>query len=260
MKYMGSKSKIANKIISVILEHAESSKYKIWVEPFVGGANVIKNVPSEFERLGYDKNYYLIEMYKFLQSNGFSYTEDIPKSLYNSVREAYNNNSQIVDGKEVNPSFIGWIGFMASANGRFFDGGYSGISNTKLGTQRNYIDESIRGLKKEFPLLKNISFESSDYQSLNFENAIIYCDPPYKGTKTYNTSKNFNHEVFYNWCRQQSKKNLVFVSEYNMPSDFICIWEQEVKSSLSANGICGGSKKSIEKLFKIDTLRSKDAL
>jgi hypothetical protein len=31
---------------------------------------------------------------------------------------------------------IGWIGWMGSANGRFFDGGYSGKSNTKIGTVR----------------------------------------------------------------------------------------------------------------------------
>ena len=32
-------------------------------------------------------------------------------------------------------------------------------------------------------------------------------------------------------------------------NDFICIWEKEVKSSLSANGKSGGNKNSIEKLF-----------
>ena len=36
-----------------------------------------------------------------------------------------------------------------------------------------------------------------------------------------------------------------------MPSDFICIWEKEVKSSLSANGKIGGSKNSVEKLFTL---------
>jgi DNA adenine methylase len=39
------------------------------------------------------------------------------------------------------------------------------------------------------------------------------------------------------------------MSEYQMPDDFICIWEKETKSSLSANGKSGGNKKSTEKLF-----------
>ena len=42
----------------------------------------------------------------------------------------------------------------------------------------------------------------------------------------------------------------VFISEYNAPEDFECIWQKEVKSSLSANGEIGGNKTSIEKLFR----------
>lgn len=86
---------------------------------------------------------------------------------------------------------------------------------------------------------------------MNFEGCLIYNDPPYKGTKTYNTSKNFDHNKFYDWCREQAKHNVVFVSEYNAPDDFECVWEQEVKSSLSANGVIGGNKVSIEKLFLV---------
>ena len=29
------------------------------------------------------------------------------------------------------------------------------------------------------------------------------------------------------------------------------VWQQEVKSSLSANGVAGGSKVSVEKLFRV---------
>ncbi|PJC56904.1 hypothetical protein CO024_00620, partial [Candidatus Gracilibacteria bacterium CG_4_9_14_0_2_um_filter_38_7] len=42
----------------------------------------------------------------------------------------------------------------------------------------------------------------------------------------------------------------VFVSEYSAPDDFECVWEKKVKSSLSANGVCGGNKGSVERLFK----------
>ena len=46
---------------------------------------------------------------------------------------------------------IGWIGWMGSANGRFFDGGYSGKSNTKIGTVRDYIKEAISNIEKQLP-------------------------------------------------------------------------------------------------------------
>ena len=251
MKYMGSKARIAKHILPIMLEEAEKRGITTWVEPFVGGANMIKNVPKDFKRIGFDNNQYLIDMYNFLQKNGFIYTENISKELYSEVRESYNNSSWHISDGEVESSFIGWVGFMASANGRFFDGGYSGVSKTKIGTERNYIDESIRGLKKEFSDLQDVNFISSNYINLDFNNTLIYCDPPYKGTKTYNTSKNFDHNSFYDWCRNQAHNNLVFVSEYQAPDDFVEVWSQEVKSSLSANGVCGGSKKSIEKLYKV---------
>ena len=252
MKYMGSKARIAKHILPIMLEEAEKKGITTWVEPFVGGNNMIKTVPKQMKRVGYDKNVYLIEMYKHIQKYGFTYTEQISKDLYDECRNAYNTDSWHVGTQEVDASFIGWVGFMASANGRFFDGGYSGISKTKIGTERNYIDESIRGLKKEFTYLQDVEFISEDYLNLDFENCLIYNDPPYKGVKTYNTSKNFDHDKFFDWCREQSKRgNVVFVSEYEAPEDFVCVWQQEVKSSLSANGVSGGNKVSVEKLFKV---------
>jgi DNA adenine methylase len=82
-------------------------------------------------------------------------------------------------------------------------------------------------------------------------NSIIYCDIPYQGTKQYSTSKDFNHSNFWNWCGDMvSKGHTIFVSEYEAPTDFECVWQKEAKSSLSANGVIGGNKVSVEKLFK----------
>ena len=256
MKYMGSKARIAKQLLSIILEEVNNKGFTHWVEPFVGGCNMIKNVPDTMVRLGFDNNKYLIAMYQHLQQHGFDFPNTIDKPHYNNVRSYYNNNGSYlgVNGRTLVPfkdSYVGWVGFMASTNGRFFDGGYSGISKTKIGTERNYIDESIKGLKKEFDLIQDVNFQTKSFEELDFKDCIIYCDPPYKGTKTYNTSKNFDYELFYDWCRKQSIHNLVFVSEYTMPDDFIEVWSQEVKSSLSANGVIGGNKTSVEKLFKI---------
>lgn len=250
MKYMGSKSKIANDIINTIKNHCDDNNFiiKTWIEPFVGGSNIIKNISDDIIKIGYDNNKYLIEMYKSLQLNGINYfTHNIPKELYDSVRECYKNKNNMYEN-----DYIGWIGFMASANGRFFDGGYSGISYTKIGTKRNYIDESIRGLEKELESLKNVKYNYNTYENLNFKNSLIYCDPPYKNTKVYNTSKNFNYNNFYDWCiNQNNNGNMIFISEYDMPSDFECIWKKDHTSSLRANNKISGAKNSVEKLFVI---------
>lgn len=55
-------------------------------------------------------------------------------------------------------------------------------------------------------------------------------------------------EVNLEWCRRM--KNIghtIFVSEYNAPEDFRCVWESELVSSL----VVSGSKKSTEKLFTL---------
>ena len=71
------------------------------------------------------------------------------------------------------------------------------------------------------------------------------CDIPYVGTDAYvvNEEKGFNHVEFYKWALQQ--KELVIISEYNMPDDFICI--DAIEKSVLLNS--GASKKAIEKLF-----------
>ncbi len=58
--------------------------------------------------------------------------------------------------------------------------------------------------------------------------ALIYCDIPYQGTKGFSTSKDFDHDVFWEWVRMMSESNVVIVSEQSHPEDFVVIWEQTV--------------------------------
>ena len=51
MKYQGSKNRIAKHILPIMLEHRGD---RPWVEPFVGGANMIDKVTGA--RIGYDLN------------------------------------------------------------------------------------------------------------------------------------------------------------------------------------------------------------
>ena len=243
MKYMGSKNRIAKHILPIILKDRKENQY--YVEPFVGGANMIDKVNGL--RIGTDINPYLIELFKGLQK-GRALIFDIPKTLYDKARTEYNNKTT----NEFDLFTIAWIGYMASANGRFFEGGYSGISKTKIGTSRNYINESISNIQKQVSRIQNIHFVCSSYENLDIpKNSIIYCDIPYKNSKQYSFSKDFDYDKFWNWAREKAKQgHQIFISEYNAPDDFECLWQQEVKSSLSANGITGGNKVSIEKLFK----------
>lgn len=74
--------------------------------------------------------------------------------------------------------------------------------------------------------------------------AVVYCDPPYKGTDGYGKDKAaFDHAAFYEWLR--SRPFPVWVSEYSMPDDFVAVWGCRKRSTLSA------TNKSLVKMEKV---------
>lgn len=238
MKYMGSKSRIAKDIVPIIQKYLDEGDYKYYIEPFCGGCNVIDKINFP-RKVASDKQHYLIELFKNIHR-----LKDLPQTFvkrehYNEVREAYNTkNGKFEDW------YIGAIGFLASYNGRFFDGGYAGTSMER-GKVRNYYDETFRNLKKQVPDLLGIKFYEMDYTALKCSNCLIYCDPPYAGTKKFVTSRDFNHDNFWQWCRDMSKNNTVIISEENAPEDFTCIWEQEVKRTIKTDN----KVTKVEKLY-----------
>ena len=235
MKYMGSKNRIAKEILPIILKNRKENQW--YVEPFAGGCNVIDKVTGN--RLASDKSEYLMEMWCDLTEE-YMFIEKIDKDMYDRARNEFNNGVN----EEFTISEIGWIGFMASYNGRFFDGGYNG--NYK---KRDYTKESIDNIYKQIESMKGVKFDFGNYNEINIpNNSIIYCDIPYKGTKQYSTSKNFNHLEFWQWCRDMSEKgHKVFISEYNAPSDFKCVWEKKVNTAINHEK----TKKATEKLFTL---------
>jgi len=237
MKYMGSKNRISKYILPIILKDRNNKTY---IEPFVGGCNVIDKVG--YSRIGSDNNKYLIAMWKGLQRNK-KRPYYISKELYSKARKEYNNNTN----NEFDDFLIGWIGWMGSYNGRFFDGGYSGHNVGK--THRNYILEQIKNTEKQINKIKDILFIHSDYKELEIpNNSIIYCDIPYKNTKQYSTSKKFDYNTFYKWCEKMSSLgHIVYISEYDMPDNFKCVWEKEITNSMNTIN----TYKPTEKLFTL---------
>jgi DNA adenine methylase len=239
MKYMGSKSRIKKNIVPILQKIIDDNEIKTYVEPFVGGANIIDAIKCE-RRIGGDTHEYLIALLKHVRDGG-ELPIEISKELYDDVRK--NKNT-----KKYEDWYVGAVGFLASFNGRYFDGGYAKPIVKKTGKIRSFYDEAKRNIEKQSSNLKGIEFLFCDYRYFSdFENCLIYCDIPYKNTKQFSTSKNFNHNIFWEWARQMSKKNIVIISESQAPDDFECIWEQEVSRTINTNN--GNKKKSTEKYF-----------
>ena len=90
--------------------------------------------------------------------------------------------------------------------------------------------DRLDSLKKE--QVDNITFFNNDYRDVPIpNNAIIYCDIPYKNTGTYNKEE-FDYESFYSWCEEKAQQGYkVYISEYAMPEDrFECVKEINSRS------------------------------
>jgi len=227
MKYLGSKNRIAKHILPIMLEHRK--KGMTWIEPFVGGANMIDKV--EGKRIGADINEYVISLLNQMSKPHYKAPE-ISEEKYNDIKKYPSQYPRWI---------VGYAGTQLSFGAKWF-GGYRRDKQGK----RNYCTEAQANVNRQSEKIQGVEFFNYSYDELpiNTDNALIYCDPPYKGTTGYRDE--FDHINFWNWCREMSDRgHIVFVSEYDAPQDFKCIWQMEVSTNVSINK----SKKDIEKLF-----------
>lgn len=232
MKYMGSKSRYAKYLLPIMLAGRKDGQW--WVEPFVGGGNMIDKVNGL--RLGSDSDRYVIDALRDIRDN----ISLLPKDSTEFTEHDYSllrHNDNI---------FKGYLGYALSYAGKWLGGWRRG--NATDGSTRDYVKEAYNNAVKQHPKLQGIRLLCDSYDELDIpSNSIIYCDPPYNNTTKYKGG--FDSDKFWYWCRSMSSKgHTVFVSEYNAPDDFECIWSKQVASSLTKDT---GSKKSVEKLFKI---------
>lgn len=176
-------------------------------------------------------------MFKAVQ-NGWSPPNSISEQEYKVIKENKNDFA---------PSLVGFVAIGCSYSGKWF-GGYA-RGNDNKGNSRNYCLESKKNLLSQN--LDGIIFKNCNYWELDIpEKSILYLDPPYQGTTKYKDK--FNHKDFWNWAENMAKNgHSVFVSEYNAPENWECIWSKEVFNSLTKQT---SSKTGIEKLFKYKNL------
>jgi DNA adenine methylase len=236
MKYVGSKARLSKELIPIIQKYIDDNNIKIYIEPFVGGANVIDKIKCE-KRIGIDIDSLVIDLFQ-----GYNKDLELPnlptKEHYYDVRDNPNKYDKV---------YRSAILLFASYNARVYGGCYGAYAKTKNGTIRNYFQEAKRNFEKQLPLLKDIVFINGDYRELKTPTkCVIYCDPPYQSGIGY--KQDFDHNEFWNWVREKSKNNIVLVSEYNAPKDFKVIWEQPIKTHMNNRN----KLEKVERLFILD--------
>lgn len=227
MQYFGGKAKIAKYIVPYL--EGVRKENQIFVEPFVGGANIVSQMSGK--RKAYDFNEYLIEMYKGVQ-NGYELPDELTEDEYKYVKEH----------KDEDKVLTGFVGFGCSFAGKWF-GGYA-----RNKQNHNYCKASKNSLLKKMSKMSDVEFDWNDYKSLFLSNCLIYCDPPYANTTKYTGVPDFDTQEFWNVMREWSKNNDVYISEYEAPDDFEAVLEIPTKTNIrdKTDNVC----KRVEKLFK----------
>ena len=238
MRYVGSKNKLSKDLAPIIQSYITEDT-KGYLEPFVGGANMIDKIQCS-NKIGCDIHRQLIALLKYAQEYGDLLPERILEDTYNEVK---NNKEKYEDW------YLGLVGFCSSFGAKYF-GGYA--RDGKGDNSGKWSAGAIKNLKKQIPNLKNIKFQCCSFLDLpkdKIKGYVIYCDIPYKGTTKYKT-ESFPYEKFYEWVKEMSINNTVLISEYDMPDEFECIWEKEHKTLIDSNKSSGDKDNiRIERLY-----------
>ena len=231
---MGSKNRIAKYLLPIILKDRKPEQW--YVEPMVGGANTIDKV--EGNRIGADSHELLIGALKLIRDNPQSIPDLITEDDYSREKAG-----------EFNSQMTGFIGFAMSFGGKWFAGYRRDVKGTKgcIDNMSTQTRRSKQSAVKQSANIQGVDFVNAKYQDLEIPaSSIVYCDPPYAGTTKYKDG-DFNHTEFWQKCRDWcADGHQVFVSEYNAPDDFVCVWEKEISVNVAKNS---KGKKGVERLF-----------
>ena len=227
--FLGGKKRIGDEMAKTIyavskdIEYETTFKIKGYCEPFCGMMGVYRHIPDLFKnKIKYkagDRNPYLIKLWKGLQK-GFSPPTTCTKKEYYNMKDK--------DDKSLKAIFLG---FACAIRGVF----------RSTFNERN-IEAQAEECKEIGKIIKNVDLHVGEYSIFsNLKGYVIYCDPPYKGSispysigNVYNTK--FDYDLFTEWCRDMSKDNIVFISDYQKPcKECELVWSKGKEKLYLAN-------------------------
>lgn len=229
MHYLGSKARHAHEIIA--FTQSKRKPGQTYVEPFVGGGNMMCRVPSDLgPRIGNDYNFHMVQLLDQLGNHGWVPPETMDEKAWGKIARSKEPKTAgeaaaLYAFAATGPTF-GSVWFGAWAND------YEGKEGTRYRQAR---DAAL----KDQPGLVGVKFYDrlnggGDYRNLTKNQlippeSVIYCDPPYVGTTGYDGahetilvgegSKNeWKAFDFWKWAdRLVDQGHTVYVSEYSGP-------------------------------------------
>lgn len=200
LRWIGGKSKLYNKIISIMPEH------KCYVEPFAGGLWILLNKPKARVEVANDINKELVNFYRVLQNNYNELKEKFKFAISSrEIFDEYLNMTacEIIKMSNVDRATRFLYLNRCSYSGRMTSYGFSNSRRSNLCTITDDFDEIIRQVHYR---IKDIYIECGDYQKLvkrydkrldakEKQSILFYFDPPYDGVYDYE-GNSINYEDF----------------------------------------------------------------
>lgn len=210
MQYFGGKQRISKSLSDFL--NKELKEGQTFVDLFCGSCNVISKIDKNRQRIANDKHKYLIAMWKALQ-NGWQMPDSVSEEEYKYIKEHLDEDMAL----------SGFVGFGSSFAGKWFMGYARNKRNINYCLSAKHSNEKI--LKN----IMDVEFYSEDYANVPIPSgALVYCDIPYRGAIQYSKKETgiFDHEIFYQWVKDNSDKYEIYISEYkqNVPEGFDIVW------------------------------------
>ena len=231
MKYHGGKAIIA-KDLAEFIRH--DSEYGMFFSPFCGACSVERLLVEDFAICFLnDINKDLIMFLKELYDNIFVFPITTTEEEYKNFKTSESSAMRCFYGHFL--SFAGkWFGGYAQ---KYQKGDYIRDFNKEARESAKRLQTDLRK--------GDIIFDCKSYDEYTPFKMTIYCDPPYKSTTDYDA--NFDNDKFWNIMRKWSKHNDVYISEYEAPDDFECVFEIPKRVTMGKNK----SEMKFERLFKL---------
>ena len=232
MQYLGGKSRIAVALSKEIARLVEEFGAHSLYEPFCGGCSVTAALapllPGGVRYFASDSHPSVIALWTALQS-GWMPPDSVSEQEYQDIR-----------ARQKTDALDGFVGFGCSFGAKYWAGYARGGHGADAAT-------ASRSCFRKIKSMPSVSFACVGYQDLQVHDGSgVYCDPPYAESTGYKQGA-FDHNAFWQWATKMSEHNLVLVSEYKAPPDWVPAMELPKKLGLRTTA--NGQEVRIEKLF-----------
>jgi len=209
MQYLGGKTRLSKAIAEIVNKDRGD---RIFWDPFCGGLSVSVRLAAHGPGIVSDLNPALIALYQAVR-DGWDPPRVVTEDQWAAAKDLPDSDP-----------LKAFAGFGCSFGGMWFQS-YA----RSLKYDCSFAGTSRRALLRDIPKLEGCALEHRSFFDWNPRPLplVIYCDPPYAGTRGYDKTGVFPHAQFWARCVAWERAGVpVFVSEFSCPVPHRVLWEK----------------------------------